>query len=96
MYYKKNLQSLAVPAFEKALKAEPNNAVFHYHLGAAYAAAGDKLKAAPVALAGDRLEARGRGRGASEVAARIAALVSVRLKADLLHGPAEAGHYEAA
>jgi Flp pilus assembly protein TadD len=45
VYYKKNLQTLAVPAFEKALKAEPNNAVFHYHLGAAYAAAGDKPKA---------------------------------------------------
>jgi tetratricopeptide (TPR) repeat protein len=45
VYYKKNLPALAVPEFQKALKAEPNNGVFHYHLGAAYAAAGDKLKA---------------------------------------------------
>jgi tetratricopeptide (TPR) repeat protein len=44
-YVQKNLPALAVPAFEKALRAQPNNAVFHYHLGSAYLAAGDKAKA---------------------------------------------------
>ena len=45
VYYRRNLPALAVPPLLKAVKAEPRNAEFLYHLGAAYAAAGDKVKA---------------------------------------------------
>ena len=45
VYYRKNLPQLALPPLLKAVKAEPLNAEFHYHLGATYAATGDKVKA---------------------------------------------------
>ena len=45
VYYKKGEPSLAIPAFERAVNGENSNAQFHYHLGLAYAAAGDRTKA---------------------------------------------------
>jgi Flp pilus assembly protein TadD len=45
IYYRKDLPALALPPLLKAVKAEPRNPEFHYHLGAAYAAAGEKVKA---------------------------------------------------
>ena len=45
VYYRKNLPQLALPPLLKAVKAEPRNPEFHYHLGAVYAATGDKVKA---------------------------------------------------
>jgi tetratricopeptide (TPR) repeat protein len=37
LYYKKGLGSLAVPPLKSAVAAQPDNAVYLYHLGAAYA-----------------------------------------------------------
>ena len=45
VYIKKNLSSLAVPPLLAATKAAPQVASYHYHLGLAYAAAGDDAKA---------------------------------------------------
>ena len=45
VYYKKQLPTLAVPQFEKCVQKSPNNPLFHYHLGLAYALAGDTAKA---------------------------------------------------
>ena len=40
IYYKKGLARLAVPPFERSVKLEPRNPVFHYHLGLAYLKSG--------------------------------------------------------
>lgn len=45
IYYKKGLASLAVPALRQSVQKSPANPIFHYHLGLAYAHAGDKEKA---------------------------------------------------
>ncbi len=45
IYYKKGLASLAVPPFERSVKLEPSNPIFHYHLGLAYMKAGDPARA---------------------------------------------------
>ena len=45
IYLQKQLPALAVPAFEKAIAGNPKNAELLYHLGKAYAAAGDSTKA---------------------------------------------------
>jgi tetratricopeptide (TPR) repeat protein len=45
VYYKKGLASLAVTAFEQSTQGQPANPEFWLHLGQAYAAAGNKVKA---------------------------------------------------
>jgi len=45
IYYKKDLIALAVPALVESAKKNPTNAVMQYHLGMAYAKAGEKEKA---------------------------------------------------
>jgi tetratricopeptide (TPR) repeat protein len=40
IYYKKNLPALAIPPLKLSVEKEPNNPMFHYHLGLAYAKAG--------------------------------------------------------
>jgi tetratricopeptide (TPR) repeat protein len=45
IYYKKGLVRLAVPSFERSVKLEPGNPIFHYHLGLAYVKAGDSTRA---------------------------------------------------
>jgi tetratricopeptide (TPR) repeat protein len=45
IYYKKDFATLAVPLLESAHRADPKNATFAYHLGLAYAKAGERLKA---------------------------------------------------
>ena len=45
IYYKKGLAALAVPPFERSVKLDPRNPVFHYHLGLAYLKAGDSTRA---------------------------------------------------
>jgi len=45
VYYKKGMPSLAIPPFEQAANKEPQNPIFRFHLGLAYAQAGNKLKA---------------------------------------------------
>lgn len=45
VYYRKELPKLAIPAFERAVRKAPKNATFQYHLGLAYAKAGDKARA---------------------------------------------------
>jgi len=45
VYYKKQQPTLAVPEFEKSVAKAPNNPVFQYHLGLAYAGAGQTDKA---------------------------------------------------
>jgi len=41
IYYKKNLPALAVPPLKASVEKEPTNSGFHYHLGLAYAQAGE-------------------------------------------------------
>ena len=45
IYYKKDLPRLAVPLLEEAVAKDPNRALYHAHLGLAYAKAGDEAKA---------------------------------------------------
>ena len=44
-YYKKGIGASAVPPLQNAVKAQPNNAVYLYHLGAAQALVKDKTNA---------------------------------------------------
>ena len=41
IYYKKDLASLAIKPLQESIAAEPTNPTYHYHLGLAYAKAGD-------------------------------------------------------
>lgn len=41
IYYKKNLPALAVAPLQLSVQKDPNNPTFHYHLGIAYAKAGN-------------------------------------------------------
>ena len=45
IYYKKDLVEQAVPLIQQSLEKDPNNALTHYHLGMAYAKAGEDSKA---------------------------------------------------
>jgi tetratricopeptide (TPR) repeat protein len=45
IYYKKNLASLAITTLKVSAAKDPNNAVYHYHLGLAYASSGDAAQA---------------------------------------------------
>lgn len=45
VYYKRGLATLAIDPFEQSIKADPTNAVYHYHLGLAYAQMGESAKA---------------------------------------------------
>ena len=42
VYYRKGLPSLAVAPFERSVARAPENPTYHYHLGLAYAEAGDR------------------------------------------------------
>jgi tetratricopeptide (TPR) repeat protein len=44
VYYRKQLPLLAVEPFERAVEKDPENAAFHYHLGMALAASGDRVR----------------------------------------------------
>ena len=45
VYYKKGQADLAIPQLESSVQRDPKNAVVHYHLGLAYAKAGQDAKA---------------------------------------------------
>jgi len=45
IYYKKGLAAMAIPPLKQSTEAQPNNPLFSYHLGAAYAQIGDKRNA---------------------------------------------------
>jgi len=45
IYVKKELPTLAIPAFEKSVEKAPDNPSYHYHLGLAYQKAGDPARA---------------------------------------------------
>ena len=45
IYYKKNMLPQATAALKESVGREPKNPVFNYHLGMAYAKAGEKEKA---------------------------------------------------
>jgi Flp pilus assembly protein TadD len=45
VYYKKKLSAQAVAAFDEIARAEPQNAIYQYHLGLAYTQTGDTLRA---------------------------------------------------
>jgi Flp pilus assembly protein TadD len=45
IYYKKNLPALALPPLRASVEKDPANAGFHYHLGLAYAQAGESALA---------------------------------------------------
>jgi putative PEP-CTERM system TPR-repeat lipoprotein len=45
VYFKKQLPRLALSHFEEAARQEPDNALFHYHLGLAYSRVGERLLA---------------------------------------------------
>ncbi len=57
IYYKKNLPTLAIPPLKLSVDKEPNNPMFHYHLGLAYAKAGNGDAGAASADARAHLEA---------------------------------------
>ena len=46
IYYKKNLPALAIPLLRASADKDPGNASYHYHLGLAYARAGEMKQAA--------------------------------------------------
>jgi tetratricopeptide (TPR) repeat protein len=45
IYYRKNLPALAIPLLRESIEREPGNAIYHYHLGLAYARSGDRARA---------------------------------------------------
>jgi Flp pilus assembly protein TadD len=45
IYYKKSLMSLAISTLKASVAKDPNNAVYQYHLGLAYASSGDAAQA---------------------------------------------------
>ena len=45
IYYKKNLASLAIATLKTSSAKDPGNALYHYHLGLAYADSGDSERA---------------------------------------------------
>src|SRR5262249_10320587 len=45
IYYKKNLAPLAISSLKVSAEKDPGNVVYHYHLGLAYASAGDSTRA---------------------------------------------------
>jgi tetratricopeptide (TPR) repeat protein len=45
VYYKKDLRELAVKTLENSVGKDPKNVMFQYHLGLAYAKAGQSIKA---------------------------------------------------
>ena len=45
VYYRKQLPALAAPHFEQSIQRNPQEPVFHYHLGLAYEAMGEPQKA---------------------------------------------------
>ncbi|HEU0008917.1 MAG TPA: tetratricopeptide repeat protein, partial [Verrucomicrobiae bacterium] len=45
VYLKQNLPALAVGPFEVSARKDPENPLYHYHLGLAFARMGDKVKA---------------------------------------------------
>jgi tetratricopeptide (TPR) repeat protein len=45
IYYKKNLPTLAIPSLRASTEKDPTNAIYHYHLGLAYAKAGESARA---------------------------------------------------
>jgi tetratricopeptide (TPR) repeat protein len=45
VYYKRNMPALAVDALKRSTAKDPKNAGYHYHLGLAYAQAGDSTRA---------------------------------------------------
>jgi tetratricopeptide (TPR) repeat protein len=45
IYYKKNLAPLAISTIKISAEKDPGNATYHYHLGLAYASAGDSARA---------------------------------------------------
>jgi tetratricopeptide (TPR) repeat protein len=45
IYYKKDLTALAISTLKTSVAKDPNNAIYHYHLGLAYASSGDAAQA---------------------------------------------------
>ena len=45
VYYKKDMANLAIRPLETSVSQEPTNALYHYHLGLAYAKTGNTTKA---------------------------------------------------
>jgi Tfp pilus assembly protein PilF len=45
IYYKKDLPALAIPPLQASVQKDPNNPLFHYHLGLAYMKAGNGAQA---------------------------------------------------
>lgn len=55
IYYKKDLPSLAIPPFEQAVAKDPDNALYHLHLGMAFAKNGNVEQARQAVAAALRL-----------------------------------------
>ena len=56
IYYKKNLAPLAISTLTVSTEKDPGNATYQYHLGLAYAAAGDAKRAKTSVGSGARVE----------------------------------------
>ena len=72
IYYKKGLARLAVPPFERSVKLDARNAIYHFHLGLAYVKAGDSTKARVAFEAGPFARSRFRRGCGGQAGARVA------------------------
>ncbi len=73
-YYKKGLPQLAIPMLLQSVQKQPKNAIFQYHLGLAYAKAGETTRARTALQAALALDAN--FEGASEARSLLATLQS--------------------
>jgi len=69
VYQKKGLSSMAVGPLEQAVRSDPNNGSYLYHLGAAYAGSGDAARARSTL---DRAIAQGLSAGDAAAARQLA------------------------
>ncbi|WP_410964359.1 tetratricopeptide repeat protein, partial [Salmonella sp. SAL4447] len=72
--YKKGLPQLAIPMLLQSVQKQPKNATFQYHLGLAYAKAGETTRARTALQAALALDAN--FEGASEARSLLATLQS--------------------
>ena len=76
VYLKKGLTTEAIPAFERARDRAPDNPIYQYHLGLAYAKVGDKERAAEALRRS--LELKPDFAGADDARAQLVALAGPR------------------
>lgn len=73
IYFKKNMAEMALPLLADCIKTDPNNPVYHYHLGMAHARMGEDAKARRSLELALRLQAN--FDGAAEARKTLASLI---------------------